>query len=124
MKKKQAFTLLEILVVIGLIMVIVGMVTASYSTAQKKSRDAKRSNDIKTIQSAMEQYYSVCGYKYPPTIPVGAVFCPSPSTLILPTIPASDPLGTPYPSPNWSTSGYQVCALNEIGPTICVSNLQ
>ncbi|NCO89124.1 type II secretion system protein, partial [Candidatus Roizmanbacteria bacterium] len=39
---KKAFTLLEILVVIGIISIMVAMGTASYSTAQKKARDAKR----------------------------------------------------------------------------------
>jgi len=31
----------------------------SYTTAQKKGRDAKRKGDIKAMQNAMEQYYAI-----------------------------------------------------------------
>lgn len=65
MKLKKAFTLLEMLVVIGIIAVLVGMVTSSYSTAQKKARDAKRQADLKAFQNALEQCYSVNSYSYP-----------------------------------------------------------
>jgi len=85
---KKAFTLLEILVVIGIIGIMVAMGTASYSTAQKKARDAKRKTDLRTIQNALEQYYSVCNYLYPTPAPaspglVNEVFCPNPSIGIL-----------------------------------------
>lgn len=88
MKKKQfGFTLLEMLVVLGIIGVIMAIATSSFSTAQKKSRDAKRKSDLKTIQNAVEQYYSICGFKYPTPVAstVQIVFCPDPSVEILPS---------------------------------------
>ena len=123
--KKKGFTLLEILVVIGIIMVLVGMMTASYSTAQKKARDAKRKSDLKEIQNAMEQYYSVCSYKYPTAIS-GGIICLSPSTAIMPTVPV-DPLTTPYVhNPNTATN-YKICTFSNLeteAAKFCVSSQQ
>jgi len=62
---KKGFTLLEMLVVIGIISVLVSIGFVSYSTAQKKARDAKRQSDLKSFQTALEQCYSVNGYTYP-----------------------------------------------------------
>jgi type IV pilus assembly protein PilE len=79
---KKAFTLLEMLVVIGIISVLVTMGFVSYSTAQKKARDSKRQSDLKSFQAALEQCYSVNDYTYP-TITLGAnaysvsFICPS-----------------------------------------------
>lgn len=55
---KSGFTLLELLVVISIIGILIALGTVSYSTAQKKTRDAKRKADIKSIQNGMEQYFS------------------------------------------------------------------
>ncbi len=62
---KKGFTLLELLVVIGIIAVLVAFGTVSYSTAQKKARDAKRQTDLHSFQNAIEQCYSVNNYQYP-----------------------------------------------------------
>lgn len=61
----EGYTLLELLVVIGLITVLMSFGAASYSAAQQKARDSKRRSDLKVLQNAMEQYYSVCKFKYP-----------------------------------------------------------
>lgn len=62
---KKGFTLLEILVVIGIIAILVSLGFASYTTVQKKARDAKRKGDLTTFQKAMEECYSVNSYAYP-----------------------------------------------------------
>ncbi|PIV09820.1 hypothetical protein COS31_05535 [Candidatus Roizmanbacteria bacterium CG02_land_8_20_14_3_00_36_15] len=63
---KRAFTLLEILVVIGIIAILVGLGSVSFSTAQKKARDTKRREDIKALQNCFEQYYAYNNnFKYP-----------------------------------------------------------
>lgn len=55
---KRGFTLLELLIVIALIGILVSIAAASYAQAQKKSRDSRRMADMKSIQSAFEQYYA------------------------------------------------------------------
>ncbi|NMB83759.1 type II secretion system protein [Candidatus Roizmanbacteria bacterium] len=126
LKIKAGFTLLEMLVVIGIIAVLVGIGSVSYSTSQKKSRDAKRKSDLKVIQNSMEQYYSVCGYKYPTSIGSGIV-CSSPTMAILPTIPVDPKTLTPYPCSPCTETSYSVCSnnLESESPTgYCVSNQQ
>ena len=67
-KRKLGFTLLELLVVIGIIGVLVSLGVSSYSTAQKKARDSRRKSDLRTIQACMEQYYVYTdNFKYPVT---------------------------------------------------------
>lgn len=133
MKKvwKKAFTLLEMLVVIGIIALVVGIATASYSTAQRKARDTKRKTDLNAIENAFEEYYSICGYQYPtPTGPFVAnnIKCQSinPAVMIMPTVPL-DPLTTPYQQQLGSNPPlYQLCTILEadINPNYCVSTLQ
>ncbi len=115
------------LVVIGIIVVLVGLILPSFSTAQKKTRDARRQSDLKAIQSGLEQYYTICGYKYP-TIPANgasSIICTSPSIAIMEDVPEDPKTATPYPCNSCTTSGYTVCAqLESTTPTICVKNKQ
>ena len=52
------FSLFELLVVISIIGIIVSVGAVSYSSAQKKARDARRQEDLQSVQKAFEQYYS------------------------------------------------------------------
>jgi prepilin-type N-terminal cleavage/methylation domain-containing protein len=63
--KNKGFTLLELLVVIGIIGVLVALATVAYSSAQVGGRNARRKQDLVAIQSALEQYYSENSFKYP-----------------------------------------------------------
>jgi prepilin-type N-terminal cleavage/methylation domain-containing protein len=56
--KNKGFTLIELLVVIAIISLLSTTVMASLSGARQKSRDAKRIQDLKAIQTALEMYYS------------------------------------------------------------------
>jgi len=120
----KSFTLLEMLVVVGIIAVLVGIGAVSYSTAQRKSRDAKRKADLGAIQNAMEQYYSVCGYQYPGSITSG-IICTSPSIAVMPTVPP-DPQTTPYICNPCTATDYKICTTleSEITSNYCVSNQQ
>lgn len=133
----KSFTLLELLVVIGIIAILVGLGTMSYSTAQKKSRDAKRKSDLKTIQNALEQYYSICGYRYPSSygfLSSGSLTCAT--QVILGSAPR-DPLGQSYSCVGTcNETQYNICPPLVAGGSrlettsctngsdCCVSNLQ
>ncbi|MCX6792388.1 MAG: type II secretion system protein [Candidatus Gottesmanbacteria bacterium] len=67
MKNKRGFTLIELLIVIAIIGILVSVSVASYSSAQKKGRDARRLADMKAVQNAFEQYYADNNGSYPAT---------------------------------------------------------
>lgn len=56
--KQRGFTLLELLVVISLIGLLITIGSVSYTTGQKKSRDARRKGDMRAIQNGFEQFYA------------------------------------------------------------------
>ncbi len=109
---KKAFTLLEMLIVLGIIAVMLSILTVSYSTAQKKSRDAKRKGDVKAIQNALEQYYSVCGYTYPTPNSGGSltapVTCANAPTGFIPEIPKDPKTNLDYTYTS-SGSDFSIC---------------
>lgn len=126
------FTLMEMLVVIAIIVVLISIGVTSFTTAQKKGRDAKRRSDMKELQGALEQYYSVCGYVYPTNtgsgLFTGGIICTSPSIAVMSTV-VTDPKGTtPYncaPTP-CDGSTYSICAYleSESVGTFCLKNQQ
>lgn len=58
MPKKSGFTLIELLVTISIISIlsVIGLVV--YSSVLKQGRDSRRQSDLRSIQSALEQYYA------------------------------------------------------------------
>ena len=120
------FTLLEMLVVIGIISVLTAMGAVSYSTAQKKARDAKRKVDLGVIKNAMEQYYMLCtglypedaGGKVPGTIRADPAVVPSCSsdTIIMLAAPLDPKAGVSY--------DYDDAVIPpDVAPKICASDV-
>ncbi len=106
MVKRKGFSLIELLVVIALIGILTAIATASYSTMQKKSRDARRVSDMKAIQQGMEQYYGDI-YSYP-----GASCLPD--TTYLPSGLPTDPQPAKSYTSNCSATTYCFCAEMEV----------
>lgn len=60
MKKqyKKGFTLIELLVVIAIIGILSTLAVVSLGNARTRARDSKRLADVRTVQSALEIYYT------------------------------------------------------------------
>lgn len=57
-RKSKGFTLIELLVVISIISFLSSIVFASVGSSQNRARDAKRIQNIKAVQIALELYHS------------------------------------------------------------------
>lgn len=68
---RNGFTLIELLVTITIIAILSAIGLVVYSNALKQGRDGKRQADLRSIQSALEQYNSDQGF-YPASLSFGA----------------------------------------------------
>jgi prepilin-type N-terminal cleavage/methylation domain-containing protein len=59
--KKNGFTLVELLIVIAIIGIITVIASSSFVSAQKKSRDASRKSNLKSLSDALNMYYADFG---------------------------------------------------------------
>lgn len=64
LKSERGFTLIEILIVVAIIAVLASAVLIGLGPVQRQGRDARRIQDLRQVQNALELYYSKCGY-YP-----------------------------------------------------------
>lgn len=64
---RKSFTLIELIVVIGIIAVLSALGATSYTGFQKNARDTRRKQDLKTITSAINQYYARYN-RFPPAV--------------------------------------------------------
>jgi len=113
--KKRGFTLFELLVSISIIGILTAIASVSFSTAQKKARDARRMEDVNAVAKAAETFYAVNSAAYPTSnvIPwqVGG-------EVILAVWP-SDPKGTSYTNqyaytnPSSDSTTFCMCAYME-----------
>lgn len=90
MPKYRGFTLIELLVVISILAVLAAIGLTVYTNVLKNARDAKRQSDLRSIQSALEQYYAD-QRSYPDSLSLLS----SDSKVYITTIP-KDPRGTNY----------------------------
>lgn len=113
-KKHSAFTLVELLVVIGIIMILVAVGMMSYANAQKVGRDAKRKADLKQIQAALEMMRADNGSYIIATNAIStsllSLTTPSPYIQSLPADPTS---GNYYYYSSTNGVTYSLCGLLE-----------
>jgi prepilin-type N-terminal cleavage/methylation domain-containing protein len=53
---ERGFTLLELLVVISIIGILAGLLFVSFTTVQRRTRDAQRKSDLRQYQTSLEAY--------------------------------------------------------------------
>ena len=88
-KNKQAFTLIELLLVIAIIGILTSGATLSYLKIRASSRDVKRLSTISEVQNALALYYRDEGV-YPSTLNFGGSLIGSTSpTVYLSNIPSA-----------------------------------
>jgi prepilin-type N-terminal cleavage/methylation domain-containing protein len=72
--KCAAFTLIELLIVIGIIVLLAGMLFTALPAIQRVKTTSRLKNEMGQIQTAIEAYKAKKGY-YPPDNPVPGVIC-------------------------------------------------
>lgn len=114
--KKRGFTLFELLVSISIIGILTAIASVSFSTAQKKARDARRMEDVNAVAKAAETIYAVNSAAYPENTDLTSWQVGS--DVILSVWP-SDPKGTSYTNqyaytnPSGDSSTFCMCAYME-----------
>jgi prepilin-type N-terminal cleavage/methylation domain-containing protein len=122
-RRSSGFTLIELLVVIAIIGILSSVVLASLNTARSKGRDAARQESIRSIQNALELYYTTNGF-YPAS---GGASSPNGGwsssndnswttlqTALAPYIPKL-PTDPAQSSSDWAGNGYNVFSYYSLG---------
>lgn len=63
--KQKGFTIIELLIVIVVIGILATITAIALGGANERARDAKRESDAKSLQTALEAYYTVGNSNYP-----------------------------------------------------------
>ena len=86
---RKGFTLIEILIVVAIIAILASVVLVGLGPTQQAGRDARRLSDLRGVQTALELYFSSCGFYPGPKIPAtgcaGQAFGSAPTTWAGPT---------------------------------------
>src|SRR5258708_5338281 len=68
-KAKKGFTLIELMITVVILVIISSVGYVTYSNSIKVSRDARRKQDLKQIQTSLEVYFQANGH-YPTYVEV------------------------------------------------------
>lgn len=80
MRKHNAFTLIELMVAVGIIAVMASTVIVNVSRSRSRARDEKRKSDLLALQGALELYFAT-NRSYPSTAPLAGSGCVASGTL-------------------------------------------
>lgn len=124
--KRKGFTLVEILIVIGIISILFSMGVGSYSAIQRNGRDSRRKADLEQIRAGLEMYRKT-NNAYPtalpnpsPGLPFGAALTDGTNTY-LQTLP-QDPRATSRVY-YYTTSGADYTLATQLeGTSTCTSS--
>jgi prepilin-type N-terminal cleavage/methylation domain-containing protein len=92
-KRRNGFSLTEILVVMAIIAVLFTVSVFMLRINRQKTRDAKRVSDIRQIQVALEMHYNDEN-RYPSQIQTGAPIAGETTGIVYMMSVPADPLGT------------------------------
>jgi len=119
---KNAFSLVEILVVATIISLLASIAAVSYSQFVKQGRDARRKTDIEQIRAAIELYRNFKGAYPTPGMVFGTDQIIDDGTIYMSKIP-NDPMNTSslvytyYYTSTGTYQDYTLCAFIEGGST-------
>jgi prepilin-type N-terminal cleavage/methylation domain-containing protein len=128
---RKGFSLIELVVVMGILGTLIGVGFSSYSSSLTKSRDAKRKSDLHQIQVALEQYKQVNG-TYPATSWVnstaGTAWIPGLTSTYIKSLPVDPvntvktPPGAPDEDGNYVYGYYSVSNMDGLCPGIAAGD--
>ncbi|MCJ7827704.1 type II secretion system GspH family protein, partial [Patescibacteria group bacterium] len=113
--KKNGFSLLELLITMGVMMILISVVLASSTGSRRVARDSQRKVELGQIQSALEVHRSDNGH-YPTAL-----------SILVPDYTNLDSLSDPssadyrYGYSRLTTTTYNLCAYLETGGTVIAS---
>jgi general secretion pathway protein G len=92
--KKNAFTLLELLVVISILGILVAVILPNLVGVRARARDSALKNDIRQLKTALRMYYND-NQKYPPSDGSGNIIgCGATGASVCPNNDGSFGIGT------------------------------
>ncbi len=121
LKNKKAFTLVEIVVTVSIIILISSIVIFSIADSRRKGRDSKRVSDISQIQIALENYKQIEGSYPEELIPGQALIGPNSKAVFISKIPKS-PSYYNFNCPNKNYSYYYDFENNNYEISFCIES--
>lgn len=97
-RSKVGFTLIEIMIVVGILMVLMTVLMVNTIPSFFKGRDGRRKADLHKISTALEEYYNDKGM-YPDKLSASAVSACGQTTVLseyLKNVPCDPSAGVPY----------------------------